>query len=541
MTMRKTDSGSAHSGWRRKRSLAAALVGGALLAGPAISALPAYAAPQGSGSHTFTPDDPGNSPAVPKGLESFYSQEISWYPCGDTGGMDRTEEQGKFSCGMVTVPMDYNNPDGTTIQIAVKKRAADGESRGSLFINPGGPGGSGVQRVEGVEQSFSKELLAGYDVVGFDPRGVGSSTAIKCGDATLGMEASKEKPQPGEAFETWAAHYLTKVREAREQCEAHSEPGLLDHVNTVSVAKDLDVLRAISGEKSLNYLGFSYGTELGYTYAELFPKNAGRLVLDGAVDSTISHQDFDLDRAEAFENALHSYVQACLEGKAGDNCPLTGDVEQGVQQIHDLITSADTSPMATSDPDVKITGAQLAQAIQLPFLQYGLWPQLTAVLAPAISQGDASGFAEAFKQISNGLSTAAYLGVQCQDRPAQADVDVWRAQYEEAQEITPTFASAASLDVICTAWGHYSETDPLPQNVHAEGAAPILVVGTTGDPATPYKWAEALAEQLDSGQLLTWQGNAHCAYGRGSSCITKAVDGFLLDGQLPEDNLTCTS
>ena len=541
MTMRKTDSGSAHSGWRRKRSLAAALVGGALLAGPAISALPAYAAPQGSGSHTFTPDDPGNSPAVPKGLESFYSQEISWYPCGDTGGMDRTEEQGKFSCGMVTVPMDYNNPDGTTIQIAVKKRAADGESRGSLFINPGGPGGSGVQRVEGVEQSFSKELLAGYDVVGFDPRGVGSSTAIKCGDATLGMEASKEKPQPGEAFETWAAHYLTKVREAREQCEAHSEPGLLDHVNTVSVAKDLDVLRAISGEKSLNYLGFSYGTELGYTYAELFPKNAGRLVLDGAVDSTISHQDFDLDRAEAFENALHSYVQACLEGKAGDTCPLTGDVEHGVQQIRDLIASADASPLKTSDPDVKFTGAQLSQAIQLPFLQSGLWPQLTAVLTPAITQNDASGLAEAFKQISNGVSTAAYLGVQCQDRPAQADVDVWRAQYEEAQEIAPTFASAASLDVICTAWGHYSETDPLPQDVHAEGAAPILVVGTTGDPATPYKWSEALAEQLDSAQLLTWQGNAHCAYGRGSSCITKAVDGFLLDGQLPEDNLTCTS
>ena len=541
MTMRKTDSGSAHSGWRRKRSLAAALVGGALLAGPAISALPAYAVPQGSGSHTSAPDDPGSSPAVPEGLESFYGQEVSWYPCGDTGGMEKTDEQGKFSCGMVTVPMDYNNPDGTTIQIAVKKRAADGESRGSLFINPGGPGGSGVQTVEGAEQSFSKELLAGYDVVGFDPRGVGSSTAIKCGDATLGMEASEEKPQPGEAFETWAANYLTKVREAREQCEAHSEPGLLDHVNTVSVAKDLDVLRAISGEKSLNYLGFSYGTELGYTYAELFPKNAGRLVLDGAVDSTISHQDFDLDRAEAFENALHSYVQACLEGKAGDNCPLTGDVEHGVQQIRDLIASADASPLKTSDPDVKFTGAQLSQAIQLPFLQYGLWPQLTAVLTPAITQNDASGLAEAFKQISNGLSTAAYLGVQCQDRPAQADVDVWRAQYEEAQEIAPTFASAASLDVICTAWGHYSETDPLPQDVHAEGAAPILVVGTTGDPATPYKWSEALAEQLDSAQLLTWQGNAHCAYGRGSSCITKAVDGFLLDGQLPEDNLTCTS
>ena len=540
MAMRRTD--LIRSRRQRRRSLAAALVGGALLAGPVVSALPAYAAPQkdGASTSTPTPDDPGNSPAIPKGLESFYSQEVSWYPCGDTGGMEKTEEQGKFSCAMVTVPMDYNNPDGTTIQIAVKKRAADGESRGSLFINPGGPGGSGISLVEGAEQSFSKELLAGYDVVGFDPRGVGSSTAITCGDATLGMEASKEKPQPGEFFETWAANYLTQVREVREQCEKHSEPGLLDHVNTVSVAKDLDVLRAISGEKSLNYLGFSYGTELGYTYAELFPKNAGRLVLDGAIDSTISHQDFDLDGAEAFENALHSYVQACLEGKAGDTCPLTGSVEDGVQQIRDLIASADASPLKTSDPDVKITGAQLKEAIK-GYLHVGQWQQLTTALTPVITQGDASGFAEALKQSSGGLNVMATLAVLCQDRPSQGGVDAWRAQYEKAQEIAPTFAAGGGFDMICAAWGHYSETDPIPQNVHAKGAAPILVVGTTGDPATPYHWAQALAEQLDSAQLLTWKGEGHCAYGRGSSCITKAVDGFLLDGQLPEDNLTCTS
>ncbi len=540
MTMRKTDSGSAHSGWRRKRSLAAALVGGALLAGPVVSALPAYAAPQGSGSHTSAPDDPGNSPAVPEGLESFYGQEVSWYPCDDTGGMEKTEEQGKFSCGMVTVPMDYNQPEGKTIQVAVKKRIADGESRGSLFINPGGPGGSGISLVEGAEKSFSKELLAGYDVVGFDPRGVGSSTAIDCGDARLPLEAGRERPRSGEFFETWAAQHITAIREVQEQCQAHSEPGLLDHVNTVSVAKDLDVLRAISGEKSLNYLGFSYGTELGYTYAELFPKNAGRMVLDGAVDPTISHQDFDLDRAEAFENALHSYVQACLEGKAGDNCPLTGDVEQGVQQIRDLIASADASPMATSDPDVKVTGAQLKEAIK-GYLHVGQWQQLTTALTPVITQGDASGFTEALKQSSGGLNVMAALAVLCQDRPTQGGVDAWRAQYEKAQEVAPTFATGGGFDMICAAWGHYSETDPIPQNVHAEGAPPILVVGTTGDPATPYKWSEALAEQLDSAQLITWQGNAHVAYPRGNKCITKAVDGFLLDGQLPEDNLTCTS
>ena len=149
MVMRRTD--LIHSRRQRRQSLAAVLLGGALLVGPVVSALPAYAAPQGSGSHATAPDDPGDNTAIPEGLEAFYNQEVSWYPCGDTGGMDRTEEQGKFYCATVTVPMDYNNPDGKTIQIAMKKRAADGDSRGPLFINPGRPGGSGLQLVEKAE------------------------------------------------------------------------------------------------------------------------------------------------------------------------------------------------------------------------------------------------------------------------------------------------------------------------------------------------------------------------------------------------------
>ena len=161
--MKRKASDSIRLGKQRRRSLAAVLVGGALLAGPAISVLPAYATPQkdGASTSTPTPDGSGSNPTVPKGLEAFYNQEVSWYPCGDTGGMEKTEEQGKFSCAMVTVPMDYNNPDGTTIQIAMKKRAADGESRGSLFINPGGPGGSGIQLVEAVDKNFSRSCWPG--------------------------------------------------------------------------------------------------------------------------------------------------------------------------------------------------------------------------------------------------------------------------------------------------------------------------------------------------------------------------------------------
>ena len=517
--------------------MAALVVGCALLAGPVASALPTYAVPQKSGTNTPTPDEPG---AIPKGLESFYSQEVSWYPCGDTGGIQKTDEQGKFSCATVTVPMDYSQPEGKTIQVAVKKRAADGESRGSLFINPGGPGGSGISLVEAVGKSFSKDLLAGYDVVGFDPRGVGSSTPITCQDAKPAEEASAEQPQEESSFENWAQGYMDEVSKFEKQCREYSEPGLLDHVGTASVARDLDVLRAVSGEKTLNYLGMSYGTELGYTYAELFPHNTGRLVLDGAMDSTSTNHRLTVETAEGYEKALHRYVQACLEGKAGDNCPLTGSVEDGVQQIRDLITSANASPLKTSDPDVKITGAQLTGAIRR-YLSGGTWPQLTAALAPAIGQNDASGFAEAVKQASAGVSMAAWTAVMCQDRPAQGNMDAWKAQYEETQKVAPTFAGGASFDMTCAAWGHYSETDPIPQNVHAKGAAPILVVGTAGDPATPYHWAQALARQLDSAQLITWDGNAHVAYIRGNKCIKTAVDDFLLGGQLPQNNLVCTT
>ena len=536
-TREKMGPGSARWRGQRRRSMAALVVGCALLAGPVASALPTYAVPQKSGTNTPTPDEPG---AIPKGLESFYSQEVSWYPCGDTGGIQKTDEQGKFSCATVTVPMDYSQPDGKTIQVAVKKRAADGEPRGSLFINPGGPGGSGIGLVEAVGKSFSKDLLAGYDVVGFDPRGVGSSTPITCQDAKPAEEASAEQPQEESSFENWAQGYMDEVSKLEKQCREHSEPGLLDHVGTALVARDLDVLRAVSGEKTLNYLGMSYGTELGYTYAELFPHNTGRLVLDGAMDSTSTNHRLTVETAEGYEKALHRYVQACLEGKAGDNCPLTGSVEDGVQQIRDLITSANESPLKTSDPDVKITGAQLTGAIRR-YLSGGTWPQLTAALAPAIGQNDASGFAEAVKQASAGVSMAAWTAVMCQDRPAQGNMDAWKAQYEETQKVAPTFAGGASFDMTCTAWGHYSETDPIPQNVHAKGAAPILVVGTAGDPATPYHWAQALARQLDSAQLITWDGNAHVAYMRGNKCITTAVDGFLLGGQLPQNNLVCTT
>ena len=488
----------------------------------------------------------GDPAPTPAGLETFYGQEVSWYPCGEKGGMreagsDADTGSGTYSCARITVPLSYDDPGGAAIEIALKRRSANGTSIGSLFIDPGGPGGSGVNLVENVKGYLSDDLLESYDVVGFDPRGVGSSTAIDCGQAGPAGGAGAGQPQPGQSFEDWAQGYSAGVTALEQQCAEHSEPGLLDHVGTLSSARDLDVLRAVMGEESLNYLGYSYGTGLGYTYAELFPDNTGRMVLDGALDPSLSAEEIDLGMAEGNEIALESYVEACQAGQTGADCPLSGEVENGVQQVRDLIASANTSPMGTSEPDQKVTGDQMSQVIR-GALSTARWQELTAALTPAITQGDASVFALAANQMTQSApaaSMATMIAIMCQDRPSQGDMNSWENQYEEAQEVSPTFGAAwTNSDMTCAAWGHGNE--PLPADITAEGASPILVVGTTGDPATRYEWAEALAEQLDSGHLLTWEGEGHCAYGRGSSCISGAVDDFLLNGKLPKDDLVCS-
>ncbi len=518
--------------------MAALMLGAALLTpGPIASALP---------TETST---------APQGLESYYSQEVSWYPC-TSKGMDPAAAASQFSCAKVRVPMDYSQPEGKAIQIAVKKRAAEGESRGSLFINPGGPGGSGIDLVETVQGQFSQELLAGYDIVGFDPRGVGASTPITCGDAEVPQDLTSN-PAPGQSFEDWAHGYVEKLSALRQACEHNSEPGLLDNVNTVSVARDLDILRAVSGQGSLNYLGFSYGSEIGYTYADLFPHNTGHMVLDGIVDSAISNAEFSLGQQEGHEKALRSYVQACLAGQAGDGCPLSGSVEDGIQQIRNLIDTLNASPFTIPSPDpsrfpdIKITGDVMRQLISAD-LRSGQWQSLTMLLSGVMNRQESSSSVEdalkvaleeqrkeTAKESTPAEALAANTAVWCQDRPSLGNVESWKADYEKSKELAPTMSVAATLDMNCAAWGHYSTTSPLPQDVHATGAAPILVVGTTGDPATPYAWAEAIASRLDSGRLVTWQGKGHCAYGKGSSCLSSAVDGFLLHGKVPEDNLTC--
>ena len=479
--------------------------------------------------------------AVPKGLESFYGQTVEWYDCGATGGMEKSAEATVFKCAKVKVPLDYSQPDGQAIEIAMKKHVATGSiHRGSLFINPGGPGGSGVQYVEAAAETGFAGVQGSYDIIGFDPRGVGSSTPITCATANGTDPAGGADQASGDvAFEELAPQVTTSFSQMEADCAASTKPvGLLDHVDTITVARDLDVLRALSGNEKLDYAGFSYGTYLGAHYAELFPSNTGRMVLDGAVDPSLSLGDRGSGQAKGFERSLRTYVEQCQAGQAGQNCPLTGDTDSGVQQIRDLITAADQTPLKTSDPNATVDGSKIRVVVRRLMYSSEYWSFLTYALDQAITQQDGSYFHALYGPVTTGTSAPTFYAVNCLDIPVQGDMASWEKEYRQNIQDSPTFgASLSNQDVRCQAWGHNGTRKPAP--IHAKGAAPILVVGTTGDPATPYAWSQAMAQQLESGRLLTWEGNGHTAYGRSGACIQRAVDGYLINGTMPEPGTTC--
>ena len=484
--------------------------------------------------------------AVPRGLESFYGQKVAWYDCVATAGVEKSAEKTGFQCAKVTVPLDYSQPDGQTIEIAMKKHLATGSVRqGTLFMNPGGPGGSGVDDVGAMVDSTFAGVQSAYDIIGFDPRGIGSSTAITCSTDAEAKAMEGVSPVDGAgapvAFEKRAAVISERFKQLEADCASRTKPTeLLDHVDTVSVARDLDILRALSGDQKLNYTGFSYGTYLGATYAELFPANTGRLVLDGALDPSLSYSERRQGQARGFERALRNYVSWC---QSGQSCPLTGDTDAGLQQIGDVFTSANQSPVPSSDPNRPVTGEEMKRIVGfILYFPESSWSAVSEALGQVINEHDASAFRAMADQIAAQpqVNAGANIGINCLDYRVEGNMATWTAQSKELERIAPRFATVTEAgDLGCQAWGH-TGTQPS-KALHAKGAAPILVIGTTGDPATPYEWAEALADQLDSGQLLTWEGNGHAAYtnsGHGP-CVTQAVDTYLLSGTMPKKGLTC--
>lgn len=505
-----------------------------------------------------TPVAAASAAPVPAGLESFYNQEVSWAPC---------EDDDTFHCATVKVPLDYDNPAGQSIDLALKKLpSTSGHPIGSLLVNPGGPGGSGIELVSQGPAAFSEKLRAGFDIIGFDPRGVGASTPLTClskqemdeiiqestGQDSQGTQAGATQEDEGVSEEITAESAIEEGRTTASSCEMNSSvPEIIDHMDTDSVARDLDVLRALADDERLYYLGTSYGTFLGTRYAELFPANVGRMVLDSAVDPSLGMSELGLGQATAMEASLRTYVETC---QAGSSCPLDGDVDAGMARLRELIDSANDSPLPTDEPGVAVDGATIqATLIDLMYDDYA-WGDLTAALTEAIDEGKATQLAAlaeppstetdpqaaAEAQAQAAANEPAINAVDCLDYPVEGDRAQWDEQAEEIKRSAPTVGDGLGYNqAFCQGWGRQSERQPAA--ARAAGAAPILVVGVTGDPATPYQWAQALASQLESGHLLTVEGNGHGAYMRTGECVDTAVDAYLLRGELPKEGLTCTA
>jgi pimeloyl-ACP methyl ester carboxylesterase len=470
------------------------------------------------------------SPTTPdvQGVDAIYGQQLDWQACGD------------LECATAVVPLDWDDPDGDTITLAVNRHQATGDTIGSLLINPGGPGGSGIDALSSIALGrFGDEVVDRYDLIGFDPRGVGQSTPVTCldGPAMDVLTATDFDYSTDEGIAAAEDAYGA----LGAACLAGTGP-VLEHVDTVSAAKALDVLRAVLGDDTLTYVGYSYGTQLGATYAALFPDKVGRLVLDGALDPTLSSQELSAGQAGGFENALRAYVADC---QAGADCPLGGDVDTGMAQIKALLDRARQSPLdtGTSRP---LTGALAFTGIALPLYDEMSWPYLTMALTAALTSDDGSILLQLsdlyYDRSADGAyqsnSTSAFWSIGCADDRGTTDIARMRADAAAIEQVAPTVGAWFGYGgTLCAQW-------PVPEaggldDYSAEGAAPIVVIGTTNDPATPYAWAESLASTLSSGTLLTYEGEGHTAYGRSNSCILDAVDAYLVDGTVPADGTRC--
>ncbi|MDQ0728623.1 alpha/beta hydrolase [Microbacterium sp. W4I20] len=492
------------------------------LSGCLYAMIPEQAAPRPS--KTNTPDTEG----VAADLLPFYSQKLEWTDCG-TG----------FDCTEVTTPLDWENPGEGDITLSVVRHQAEGTAIGSLLTNPGGPGASGVSLVkDSLDFAVGADLIENYDVIGFDPRGVGESTPVTCYDATDMDAYLYTIPAAKRGSAEWEAELLDAHTAFAEACDANSG-GILPHITTINAARDMDLIRALLGDKELNYLGYSYGTFLGATYAKLYPEKAGRLVLDGAIDPAVPGLEVGATQALGFESALRAFMQSCLDS---GSCPFNGSVDDAMADLGALLASADRAPLENGDG--RLLGADsLMTAVIAALYSEDNWSFLWETLGEVL-QGDPTNafyLADFYNSREDGTytdnSTEAFRAYNCMDYPVEDDPDAEAAIEKKIAEGAPTIAPYWTGPDSCSVWP-YPPTGTRAE-ITAEGAGPILVIGTTNDPATPYEWSESLAGQLEEGVLITRVGEGHTGYNKGNSCVDDAVEGFLLDDVVPEDGLRC--
>ena len=468
-------------------------------------------------------------------LAEYEQQKLDWSSCYDY-----------FDCAELRVPIDYEDLSVGTFRISVLRAAAkDQDNRlGAIVVNPGGPGGSGVDYAYNADYIFSPDITDVYDVVGFDPRGVAMSEPISCFTPEEIDENMASDSKPDNDAEIAAT--LEDSEAFAKKCLENTD--YLEHFTTSETARDMDILRAALGETKLNYVGKSYGTYLGTLYADIFPNNVGRFVLDGAVDPNIPMKDQNLAQAMGFDRALKAFVKDCA---TQSDCPFTGTPAQAQATIIATLQAAVTDPLPQRDPndgDDRI----ITESIILIGMASSLyddvdgWPKLRqAFTESAESYGDTflqladeySGRNPDGTFMSNDFDSGAVI--DCLDWQERRTIEQYKADAKEFAAKAPVFGPYIAYAGVHCQFLPQPSTQRAPNTLTQIKTAPIIVIGTIRDPATPYTWSVSLAKIFTGSRLISLDGDGHTGHGRGSACVDDAVDAYLLKGTLPSANLSC--
>lgn len=497
-----------------------------------------------TGDTAKSPAESGHSSRTASGQAlpaALSGQKVAWRPCAaptaaQGGG---TAPGARWECAVVKAPLDYAEPEGETLGLAlIRGKAVQRGGSAALLFNVGGPGTSGVAALPRLASEYSR-LHAHYDLVGFDARGVGESAGLRClSDADLDDQAAIDAldgpvPNAGDNKRFAAA------------CRARSGK-LLAHMDTESAARDLDLIRQVLGQKKLTYFGTSYGSKVGGVYAHLFPKNVGRMVLDAAPDPGQDALRASVSRAEGFQLALEHFMRDCAASR-GARCPTGTDVAEGNRKVMALLRKLDGEPLPAQHGRT-LTRYRATEGMAAALYDKASWKQLAAGLDEAMNHGrgavlsslaDSRADRDAQGRYSN--AGAARRAITCADGKHRYSATEVQQALPRLRKASPVFGEPLAPALSdCTYWPVPGKADTT--DVRAEGAAPVLVVGNTGDPVNPPAGAAAMARQLGHkvGIQLTVRGEGHGAYHTGNACITGAVDSYLIKGTRPRDGLTCT-
>jgi pimeloyl-ACP methyl ester carboxylesterase len=466
-------------------------------------------------------------PETPTSLSAYYAQELQWQSCYEN-----------YQCAELLVPIDYTNLSTGTFNISVLKYPTTNKKKfGSLIVNPGGPGGSGVDYAYAAEYLFGPAILNAYDIVGFDPRGVSRSEPIIClTDKELDANyASDAKPDNEKEF------VQTQIDSKKfiKQCEEKNEH--LTSFSTANAARDMDILRQAVGDKQLNYMGKSYGTFLGTLYAQFFPDKVGRMVLDGAVDPSISDFRQSLTQAIGFDKAFAAFAADCNKRS---NCPLPKDKDAASEFMKQLYKQAEKKPLATKSNNRVLSESLmvLGTASALYDSSTG-WPDLRKAIAE-VKNGEGETFLKLADEYTGRLEDDTYRSnefdsaaiIDCLDFTDVRTIEEMKNDARVFDEKAPLFGPYLAYSGLgCK----YFDTPKTTEIAPTKTANPIVIIGTTGDPATPYQWAQGLNKLLTNSVLLSLTGNGHTGQGQGNTCVDSQVDDFYLKKAIPATS-SCT-